>query len=64
MDSGPKRVKATAELYELLRQWEAGRNVPSDVADVHRLVRSAVVDEMVWLIRYADPYLQVGGAGV
>jgi hypothetical protein len=24
----------------------------------------AGVDEMVWLIRYADPYLQVGGAGV
>ena len=52
-------MRATAELYEMLRQWEGTRGSMAEAGELHRAVREAVMDEMVWLIRYGDPYLQV-----
>eukprot|EP00798_Chlamydomonas_sp_ICE-L_P016536 gene16536-22764_t len=46
-DTGAKRVRATAELYELLRQWEGTRATSAEVGLVHHAVREAVMDEMV-----------------
>mmetsp|Transcript_12310 Transcript_12310/g.26571 ORF Transcript_12310/g.26571 Transcript_12310/m.26571 type:complete len:628 (-) Transcript_12310:726-2609(-) len=63
-DTGAKRTRATADLYEMLRQWEALHGTGAEALEQHRLVREAVMDDMVWLIRYGDPYLQGVAASV
>lgn len=39
---------------------QASRAGDAGAMENHLLVREAVCDDMVWLVRYGDPYLQVG----
>ena len=46
-DTGSKRLRATADVYELLRQWDASRSPSPDSLTLNRKVREAVMDDMV-----------------
>jgi hypothetical protein len=54
-DSGPKRIQAVFEVYNFLRSLDVHR---TESAEAHKLIRSAVLDDMVWLLRYGDPHAQ------
>lgn len=51
-----KRVKGLTELSAILRAWEI--NPTPDNKDANKSVREILSDELVWLLRYGDPYLQ------
>lgn len=58
-DTGARRIKAVADTYEVLRQWEVAGAALHEAES--KLVRGAIMDDMIWLVRYGDPYLQVKG---
>jgi hypothetical protein len=60
-DTGYKRASAVAELVRYLRKWE-DQDTETDreeQAGKRLAVRKALMDDMVWMIRYGDTYLQV-----
>jgi hypothetical protein len=63
-DTGYKRASAVAELVRHLRKWEdLDTEEERGVQAGKRLaVRKVLIDDMVWMIRYGDTYLQVGAA--
>ncbi|GAX84593.1 hypothetical protein CEUSTIGMA_g12014.t1 [Chlamydomonas eustigma] len=54
-DSGPRRMHAVSLVYNFLRSLDVQQ---PEKAMAHKLIRSAVLDDMVWLLRYGDPHSQ------
>ncbi|KAG1667430.1 hypothetical protein FOA52_004847 [Chlamydomonas sp. UWO 241] len=63
-DSGVKRLHAASEVFELMRKWERYHSPPMSEGRERLLIRDAVMDEMVWLVRYGDPHLQGVAASI
>lgn len=60
-DTGQKRIRATTDIYELLRKWPEDS---PEAIEKGKIIRTAVMEDMIWLLRYGDPYVQGVSASI
>lgn len=53
-----KRAEAVAELVRVFQDWDEKTGLADGAREMQRTVRSAVMDDLIWMVRYGDAYLQ------